>query len=80
MWVSCASWCELPAGIFPSVWLVEDRDGQLEAVARRVEIGESKGDAVEVLSGLDGSERVVVRGNEGLRDGQPVRIVTDPGR
>ncbi len=62
-----------------SVWIVEERDGGLRAAARRVDIVESSGDAVEVLGGLDGGERVIVRGNEGLRDGQPVRIVAEPG-
>ncbi len=62
-----------------SVWIVEEREGGLSAVARRVRTGESGGDPVQVLSGLEGDERVIVRGNEGLRDGQPVRIVTDSG-
>lgn len=62
-----------------SVWVVEQRDGQTRAAARRVEIGDSNSDSIAVLSGLDGSERVIVRGNENLRDGQPVRIVPGPG-
>jgi multidrug efflux pump subunit AcrA (membrane-fusion protein) len=32
------------------------------------------GSRVEVLEGLEPGERVIVRGNERLRDGQPVRV------
>ncbi|MGF1502709.1 MAG: efflux RND transporter periplasmic adaptor subunit [Paracoccaceae bacterium] len=42
------------------------------ATPRRVRIGEANGAFMEVISGLDPGEDVVVRGNERLRPGQPV--------
>jgi RND family efflux transporter MFP subunit len=44
------------------------------AEARPIEIGESLGGRVEVLSGLEDGEPVVVRGNERLRPGAKIRI------
>ena len=51
------------------------RDGDLHASSRRVRIGRSLRETVEVLEGLEGPLRVVIRGNENLREGQPVRLV-----
>jgi RND family efflux transporter MFP subunit len=64
-----------------SVFVVEQRDGQSIARERRVEVGRS-GEQVEILQGLRAGERIVVRGNESLRDGQVVSIIAskrDPG-
>lgn len=57
-----------------SVFVIEQQNGETVARERRVEIGRSA-EQVEILSGLKAGERVVVRGNESLRDGQPVSIV-----
>lgn len=46
----------------------------LVAESRKVVIGESQGNWVEVLSGLSPGERVVVKGQSFLRPGSPVRI------
>lgn len=59
------------------LWLV---DGSGEAGAARVSVrvvtlGRSQDGQVEVVSGLPAGSLVVVRGNEGLRDGQNVRVV-----
>ncbi len=62
-----------------SVFVVVEDAGVLVARERRVRIGRSASE-VEVLEGLSPGERVVVRGNETLRDGQPVRIVDAGGR
>lgn len=51
------------------VYIVED--GQ--AMIRPVQLGESVGSRIEVLGGLAPGDLVVVRGNERLRPGQPVR-------
>ncbi len=32
--------------------------------------------AIEVIQGLEGAEQVVVVGQNGLKDGNPVRVVT----
>ena len=58
------------------VWVVIDDNGRTVAAPRRVVLGQSVGDAIAVESGLDDTARVVVRGNELLREGREVRIVT----
>ena len=58
-----------------SVWLVEkSEDGQWLARETPVELGQQFGQRVEVRSGLKGGEKVVVRGNNTLQDGQQVAI------
>ena len=44
-----------------------------KAVAKTVQLGESLGSRYEVLQGLALGDVVVIRGNEGLRSGQPVQ-------
>lgn len=56
-----------------TVWVVESNDGKLVARERRVEIGLSFDGLTEIRSGLKIGDRVVVRGNEALTDGQSVR-------
>ncbi|MEQ8234626.1 MAG: efflux RND transporter periplasmic adaptor subunit, partial [Gammaproteobacteria bacterium] len=56
-----------------TVWVVTtDSDGTARAAERRVEVGRAFDGLVEVTSGLAGDEHVVVRGNEGLVEGQAV--------
>ncbi len=43
---------------------------------QKIEIGDSHGETVEVLNGLKEGDEVVVKGNERLRPGQAVRIVS----
>ncbi|HUU01336.1 MAG TPA: efflux RND transporter periplasmic adaptor subunit [Myxococcota bacterium] len=52
-------------------------DDQGLAHQRLVRLGARKGSLYEVLAGLQEGDRVVVRGQHGLRDGQQVEIVTD---
>lgn len=52
-----------------SVFVVVDG----KAVSKAVQLGESLGSRYEVLQGLSAGDVVVVRGNEGLRSGQPVQ-------
>ncbi len=61
--------------------LVNSRGNQIvfvvekgRARASKVHLGEGVGGRFEVLSGLEVGEKVVVRGNERLRDGKRVRI------
>ncbi len=56
-----------------SLYVVVEEGGQLVVRERRVRIGRGA-QQVEVLEGLNAGERVVIRGNETLRDGQPVEI------
>ncbi|HSN71444.1 MAG TPA: efflux RND transporter periplasmic adaptor subunit [Steroidobacteraceae bacterium] len=57
------------------VWVVVEEGGRTVAAPRPVQIGRPVGDMLEVRSGLDPQAQVVVRGNEMLREGRPVRIV-----
>lgn len=52
------------------------KDGAAEA--RSIEIGRAFGTRFEVLSGLEPGDLAVVRGNERLREGQPVEIAGEP--
>jgi RND family efflux transporter MFP subunit len=54
----------------PVVFVV--RDGRVER--RAVRLGQARGNDQEVVAGLSDGEQVVVKGLEGLRDGQRVRI------
>ncbi len=55
-----------------SVFKINEED---LAVRVQVQTGAGSGPLIEVDGGLDAGDRVVVRGAERLRDGQPVRIV-----
>jgi membrane fusion protein (multidrug efflux system) len=51
-----------------------------EVAARRsVKLGYEEADKVEVLSGLDQGDRVIVVGQDGLSEGTPIRILEGPG-
>jgi RND family efflux transporter MFP subunit len=56
-----------------SVFVVREASGGATAEERRVKLGRI-GAQVEVLEGISAGERVVIRGNESLRNGQAVRI------
>lgn len=55
-----------------AVFLVEDRDGVSTARIRRVTLGPLSGNAVVVLDGVQGGERVIVRGASLVADGERV--------
>ncbi len=57
------------------VWVAVDG----VAESRAVEVGSRMGETVEVLSGVEAGERVVVRGNESLQPGQAVEVITGRG-
>jgi multidrug efflux pump subunit AcrA (membrane-fusion protein) len=54
----------------PTVYVVEGG----RAHARTVKLGEAVGVRFEVLEGLKEGDKVVIRGNERLRDGRRVQI------
>ena len=61
-----------------SVWVIQDEDGVPSGVQMAIETGRSLRDWVEVTaSGLEAGDRVVVHGNEGLRDGQSLQITEE---
>lgn len=53
------------------------RDGK--ALMRKVTTGIEQGQRVQVLSGIQPGEAVVVAGNESLKDGMPVRLIRETG-
>jgi RND family efflux transporter MFP subunit len=57
------------------VWSLEDVDGAPVATQHTVQVGRSFEGNTELRNGLEPGVRVVVRGNETLREGQPVRVV-----
>ena len=59
-----------------NVWVVETEgeNGAGKAMRRDIKTAGAMGELVEVVSGLKGGESVVIRGNEGLREGQPVMV------
>jgi RND family efflux transporter MFP subunit len=60
------------------VWIVTGTGAQTLAAPRVVRLGQALEGAIEILEGLEPGTRVVVRGNEGLREGQPVEILPEP--
>jgi RND family efflux transporter MFP subunit len=59
-----------------TVWKIELADGVATAVPVEVETGRGFRDAIEIVAGaIDAGSRVVLRGNEILEPGRPVRIV-----
>tara|TARA_R100000027_G_scaffold32582_1_gene23874 strand:- start:16740 stop:17255 length:516 start_codon:yes stop_codon:yes gene_type:complete len=58
------------------VWVIEGNGEAMIATSKAVELGDRHGNQMTVLSGLSKGDRVVVRGNESLREGQSVRIVS----
>ena len=58
-----------------TVWIAEPANDELyEVRERRVEVGSSFDNRMEILGGLEGDEQVVIRGNESLQDGARVRL------
>jgi membrane fusion protein, multidrug efflux system len=63
-------------GAVPRVYLVQDG----RAVEREVTLGYSRGDRVEVTTGLEPGDTVVVVGQDNLRPDAPVRMMELDGR
>ncbi|MEJ2288855.1 MAG: efflux RND transporter periplasmic adaptor subunit [Deinococcales bacterium] len=60
-----------------TVWILTGDVGDSTVTERRVETGLEFDGRVEIVSGLEGGMRVVVRGNESLQDGQEVTVRPD---
>jgi RND family efflux transporter MFP subunit len=70
-----------------TVWIAEPAPGEesseknlFQVREKRVALGGRFSNRVEVLSGLEGGEQVVVRGNESLREGTQVRLAERSSR
>ena len=57
-----------------TVWILDRDDDRRVARERQVELGRTFDGMVHVRDGLEAGTRVVVRGNETLRPGQPVQV------
>lgn len=57
-----------------SVWIAIEQDSEWQAKEQPVELGLRFNGYVEIESGLDAGERVIVRGNEALTDGQLLQL------
>lgn len=56
-----------------NVWVARSEGAALVASPRRVDLGRAYGDLIEIRAGLEPDQQIIVRGNETLRDGQPIR-------
>ena len=59
-----------------TVWVLEEDGDTMSVTERRIKIGLAFDGTVQVHSGLKAGDRVVVRGNESLREGQTVRLAS----
>jgi RND family efflux transporter MFP subunit len=62
-------------GLAPKVWIV-DMD-TMTVSAREIEVGLMEGNSIQVLSGLEGGERIVTAGAPFLVDGMKVRLLPE---
>jgi len=58
-----------------AVFIAQDQGGKPVAKAREIELGEFTGNLIPVLSGLAGSERIVISGAAFLTDGEAIEIL-----
>jgi len=58
-----------------TVWLAEGEDDNLVARRKVVKVAPGQSQQVTILDGLRRGDRVVVRGNESLREGDQIRVV-----
>lgn len=70
------------AMVLPSVAVLHDGDRPAVMVAEdgkalrvEVEVGLDNGEQAQILGGIDGDTRVILDGNNAVRDGQPIEIV-----
>ncbi len=59
------------------VWVIEETGGPPTVASREVKLGFSLRETLEIVSGLEGTPLLVLRGNEGLREGQPVSMLVE---
>jgi len=59
-----------------TVWVIAEDGDTMSVTEKRIEIGLAFDGVVQVHSGLKDGDRVVVRGNESLREGQTVRLAS----
>ncbi|GAB5559141.1 MAG: efflux RND transporter periplasmic adaptor subunit [Synoicihabitans sp.] len=58
-----------------TVWIAQPKGDGFAAQASRVDLGRTFSEKIEITSGLEEGDRVIIRGNETLQPNQPVRLV-----
>lgn len=58
-----------------SVMLAQPDGDQFTATSSRVDLGRTFSDHIEIRSGLEPGQLVIIRGNETVREGQPIRLL-----
>jgi RND family efflux transporter MFP subunit len=58
-----------------AVFRIRNRDGKMYAEAQDIQIGNTYGNSIEVISGVTAGERIVALGGSLLRNGQEVRLL-----
>ncbi len=61
-----------------TLWVVERDGAQVRVGERRIRPGRAFGERIEIVDGLAAGTEIVVRGNEGLAEGQHVRVGAPP--
>jgi RND family efflux transporter MFP subunit len=61
------------------VWVVSKKGDEAMVQSREIKTGGSLGELTEVISGLEGGEQIVLKGNESLREDQAVKL-SEPKR
>ncbi len=61
-------------GDTPAVYVADGPEGSVKAVRREVELGPTSGETVVIRSGVRPGEAIIVSGQSGLKEGDPVRI------
>ncbi len=59
----------------PQVVLAKDNGDKTVALMRTIKVGYSEEDSVEVISGLEPGDQIVILGQAGLKDGAEIRVV-----
>ena len=61
------------------VYVPQDQDGQMVAMRQPVELGLEQGTDVEILSGLEPGQEIIVAGIQRLGDGVPIQPESQTG-
>jgi RND family efflux transporter MFP subunit len=64
----------------PCVYIIEGYEGEARAILKGVEAGLSVDGVTRIVSGLEGSEEVVIQGQRTLSNGAAVRIIAPAGQ
>jgi len=59
-----------------TVWVVEKHGDNMSVSERRIKTGSSFNNTVSILDGLKAGDQVVVEGNESLKDGQTITVIS----